>query len=83
MSKEFEKLFVESLKKIIPKVEQYREKNVTKYNAELANEHGGEYSVKEKYKNRTRIVDLFLPVAKEFVESYYKVVASKKDNSIE
>ena len=83
MTKDFEKLLVESIKKAIPRVEAYRAKNVTKYNAESANEHGGEYSVKEKYKNRVRVVDIFLPIAKEFVESYYKLSASKKDNSIE
>ena len=83
MTKEFEKLVVDSVKKIIPRVERYREKNVTKYNAEAAGEHGGEYSVKEKYKNRVRIVDIFLPVAKEFVEAYYKLNAAKKDDSIE
>ena len=50
MTKEFEILVVDAIKKAIPRVEQYRAKNVTKYNAEAGLEHGGEYSVKEKYK---------------------------------
>ena len=83
MTKDFEKLVVDSVKKLIPGVEQYRAKNVAKYNAEAAGEHGGEYSVKKKYKNRVRIVDIFPPVAKDFVEAYYKQISSKKDGSIE
>ena len=78
MTKEFEKLVVDSVKKIIPRVERYREKNVTKYNAEAAGEHGGEYSVKEKYKNRVRVVDIFLPIAKEFVEGSTNLVQKKR-----
>lgn len=59
--------FVEFLESILPNIEQYRQKNVNKYYAEERLEHGGEYSVKEKYKNRVRIVDIFLAPLKEYL----------------
>lgn len=75
----FEETIVEALKQIIPKVESYREKNVTKYNAEAELLHGGEYSTKEKYKNRVRCVDLVLPTLRWFVETYYADAPKKKN----
>jgi len=83
MNKDFERTLMVALKDLVPKIEKYRMKNVTKYNAESAGEHGGEYSVKEKYKNRVRVVDIFLPTLKIFVESYHSISSEKKDKSLE
>lgn len=81
MNTKFETLLIEAVKQIIPKVEAYRAKNVAKYNAESAGEHGGEYSIREKYKNRVRQVDIFLPTIRWFVETYYTDAPTK--NQIE
>lgn len=83
MKKNLESIIVEEIKAAIPFIEQYREKNVVKHNAEAANEHGGEYSVKEKYKHRVRVVDLVLPRLKAIVEKYYELQKDEKGKDLE
>lgn len=80
MNKRVEDAIFEELKSIIvPKLEAYREKNVVKYNAEAAGEHGGEYSTKERYKNRVRIIDVILPSLRKIIEMYYTDAPTKKN----
>lgn len=54
---------------VLPKIEEYREKNVGKYYAEQNTEYGGEYFKMEKYKNRVRVVDIFLAPLKDMLRS--------------
>lgn len=71
--------FVEFVESVLPNVEQYRQKNVNKYYAEKNMEHGGEYSKMEKYKNRVRIVDIFLAPLKEYLKRVGSLPGSGTD----
>ncbi len=55
---------------VLPAVEEYRQKQVNKYYREKELEYGGEFQKLERYKNRVRIVDIFLPtIKKKIVEA--------------
>lgn len=64
-----EDAIVKFIKDVLPNVEKYREVQINKYHREKELEYGGEYSVLEKYKNRTRIVDMFLPALRRIAQS--------------
>lgn len=72
MDEKFTKTFIGTcLKKIVENAEEYRAKNVNKYYREKELEHGGVYPVLEKYKNRVRVVDIFLEPAKILIEAIF------------
>lgn len=60
--------FVRFLEEVLPRLEEYRAKNVNKYYREQESPDC-EYTKTERYKNRVRIVDCFLKPAKEVLTS--------------
>jgi hypothetical protein len=75
-------LIFDAFEECIPRIEQYREKQITKYNAEKSTEYGGEYTKLEKYKNRVRIIDVFLPALKKLVYNWKKEKITPRDEEI-
>lgn len=67
MGDELLKHAVEFVSSILPKIEEYRAKNVNKYYREAEQEYR-EYTKMERYKNRVRVVDIFLPSLKTFLK---------------
>jgi len=61
------KLIVKMIEGLVPRIEQYRAKQVNKYWREKELDFGGEYQKLERYKNRVRVCDIFLPVLREVV----------------
>lgn len=51
---------------VLPRLEQYRAKNVNKYHRENESPDR-EYTKCERYKNRVRVVDIFLDPIKTFL----------------
>lgn len=84
MKSNIETCVVEVIKTItVPKLETYKQHELSKYDAESTLDHGGDYTKRDRYRNRVRVADIILASLKVFVESYYKLTASKKDGSIE
>lgn len=65
MDKELKDLVLGFIAEIVPKIEHYRAKNVNKYYRESEISYGADPQKLERYKNRTRLVDIFLPALKE------------------
>ena len=61
MSDDLKDLIVSFVVDIVPKIEHYRAKNVNKYYRESEISYGADPQKLEKYKNRVRVVDIFLP----------------------
>jgi hypothetical protein len=74
---------VEFISKVVNNLELYKHKNVNKYYREKELEHGGEYEKMERYKNRTRVVDIFLIPLKDFLVAHGAGEKSKTDSSFE
>ena len=55
------------LEEVLPKVEEYRAKQINKYYREKELDWGGDSGKMERYKNRVRIVDTFLGPLKKLV----------------
>jgi hypothetical protein len=69
---------------ILPNLEAYRQKNVNKYHREKELEFA-EYTKLERYKNRVRIVDIFLEPLRQFLKDVgmIRVEGSTEDDDIE
>ncbi len=77
MAEKTEPTIVDLIEAILPSVEKYRSKQMNKYHREKEMDYGGEHSKMEKYKNRTRVVDIFLPALNKFVNDSKKIKSEK------
>lgn len=62
----FKYSFIALVQDVLPKLENYRQKNVNKYWREMELEFT-EYTKAERYKNRVRVVDCFIQPLQQFL----------------
>ncbi len=56
------------LDEVLPRIDSYRAKNLNKYHREKELEFS-EYTKMERYKNRVRIIDIFLPALRKLYKN--------------
>lgn len=68
---------------MVPKIDEYRAKEVNKYYREKELDWGPDAVKLQIYKNRVRVVDLFLPGLKRFLVSVGALPSSATDGGNE